>query len=85
VLDFVLLIPTVLLIRMTLAMRGGAAWRVWAALLGGFAFLCVGDLLFAYLPTMGHDGVDPLIHAMYILSYALIACGVLYQHELLTT
>jgi hypothetical protein len=85
VLDFALLIPTVLLIRMTMAMRGGAAWRVWAALLAGFVFLCVGDILFAYLPTLGRDGVDPLIHAMYILSYALTARGVLYQHELLTS
>ena len=85
ILDFVLLIPTALLIRMALAMRGGAAWRIWAALLAGFAFLCVGDLLFAYLPTLGTQGVDPLIHAMYILSYALMACGVLYQHALLSS
>jgi hypothetical protein len=85
VLDFVLLVPTVLLIRMTLAMRGGAAWKLWAALLGGFLFLCVGDILFAYLPTIGRAGVDPLIHAMYILSYALTAYGVLHQHELLTS
>jgi hypothetical protein len=82
-LDFVLIVPTALLIRMTLAMRGGAAWKIWAALLGGFTFLCVGDLLFAYLPTLGRDSVDPLIHAMYILSYALTACGVIYQRELL--
>jgi hypothetical protein len=85
VLDFVLLIPTVLLMRMTLAMRGGAAWKMWAALLGGFVFLSVGDILFAYLPTLGRQDVDPLIHAMYILSYALTAYGVLHQHELLTT
>jgi hypothetical protein len=85
VLDLVLLIPTVLLMRMTLAMRGGAAWKMWAALLGGFLFLCVGDILFAYLPSIGRQGVDPLIHAMYILSYALTAYGVLHQHELLTS
>jgi hypothetical protein len=83
VLDFVLLIPTALLMRMTLAMRGGAAWKMWAALLGGFVFLSVGDILFAYLPTLGRQDVDPLIHAMYILSYALTAYGVLHQYELL--
>ncbi|HVR71551.1 MAG TPA: hypothetical protein VMT87_11975 [Vicinamibacteria bacterium] len=82
-LDFVLLIPTALLMRMTLAMRGGAAWKIWAALLAGFLFLSVGDILFAYLPTLGRQDVDPLIHAMYILSYALTAYGVLHQHELL--
>jgi hypothetical protein len=85
VLDLVLLVPTVLLMRMTLAMRGGAAWKMWVALLGGFLFLCVGDILFAYLPAIGREGVDPLIHAMYILSYALTAYGVLRQHELLTS
>jgi hypothetical protein len=84
-LDLVLLVPTVLLMRMTAALRGGAAWKTWAALLAGFVFLSVGDILFAYLPTVGRDGVDPLIHAMYILSYALTAYGVLRQHELLTS
>lgn len=85
VLDFVLLVPTVLLMRITLALRGGAAWKIWAALLGGFVFLCVGDVLFAYIAVLGRQGVDPLIHAMYALSYALIARGVLYQHALLTS
>jgi diguanylate cyclase len=83
VLDFVLLIPTALLTRITLALRGGAAWRIWASLLGGFVFLCLGDILFAYLSNLGREGLDPLIHAMYILSYALLARGVLYQRELL--
>ena len=82
VLDFVLLVPAVLLIRTALALRGGAAWKVWVALLAGYVFLCVGDVLFAYLGVLGLGGVDPLIHAMYILSYGLIARGVLYQHEL---
>jgi hypothetical protein len=82
VLDFVLLVPTVLLIRTTMALRGGAAWKVWAALLAGYVFLCVGDVLFAYLGVADVGGVDPLIHAMYVLSYGLIARGVLYQHEL---
>ena len=84
VLDFVLLVPTALLIRTTAALRGGAAWKVWAALLAGFVFLCVGDVLFAYLGVLGVHGVDPLIHAMYILSYGLLARGVLYQHELVS-
>lgn len=85
VLDFVLLVPTALLMRMTLSMRGGAAWQMWAALLGGFLFLSVGDILFAYLPTLGRQDVDPLIHAMYIFSYAFTAYGVLRQYELLTS
>ena len=84
VLDFVLLVPTVLLIRTTMALRGGAAWKVWAALLAGYVFLCVGDVLFALFGVVGVEGVDPMIHAMYILSYGLMARGVLYQHELVS-
>jgi hypothetical protein len=83
VLDLVLLIPTALLTRITVALRGGAAWKIWTGLLGGFVFLCLGDVLFAYLSALGRAGLDPLIHAMYILSYALLARGVLYQRELL--
>jgi len=83
VLDFVLLVPTVLLIRITSSLRGGAAWRIWAALLGGYLFLCLGDVLFAYLGVVGAEGVDAVIHATYIVSYGLVARGVLYQHELL--
>lgn len=83
VLDLVLLIPTALLTRITVALRGGAAWKIWAGLLGGFVFLCLGDVLFAYLSALGREGLDPLIHAMYILSYAMLARGILYQRELL--
>jgi hypothetical protein len=83
VLDLVLLIPTALLTRITVALRGGAAWKIWASLLGGFVFVCLGDILFAYVSGLGQQGLDPLIHAMYILSYALLARGVVYQHELL--
>jgi len=83
VLDLVLLIPTALLTRITIALRGGAAWKIWAGVLGGFVFLCLGDVLFAYLSALGREGLDPLIHAMYILSYAMLARGIFYQRELL--
>jgi hypothetical protein len=84
VLDFVLLIPTAILIRVTVPLRGGAVWKVWLALLGGFVFLCVGDVFFAYLSTLEQVQLDPFVHATYILSYGLMARGVLYQHRLLT-
>lgn len=45
VLDFLLLIPTALLIRISLRFRGGAVWKVWATLLGGLVFLCAADTL----------------------------------------
>jgi hypothetical protein len=85
VLDFLLLIPTVLLIRIAVALRGGAAWKIWAALLAGFVFLCLGDIAFAYLSALGHEALDPVIHALYVLAYGLMARGVLHQHELLAS
>jgi len=34
--DLALLVPTVLLLRITLRFPGGAVWRIWMAILGGF-------------------------------------------------
>jgi hypothetical protein len=82
--DFLLLIPTALLIRITLRFRGGEVWKVWLALLAGFVFLSFGDILFSYLQALGHQKLDPLVDAMYILAYGLLAKGLLYQRELLS-
>jgi hypothetical protein len=82
-LDLVLLVPIVLLIRITAPMRGGEVWRMWVALLGGFLFMCGGDVLFAYLSGLGVSWVDPLVDALFILSYGFIARGVVVQQRLL--
>ena len=34
-----------------------------------------GDVLFAYFTALGKTGLDPFVHAAYILSYGLIAAG----------
>jgi hypothetical protein len=83
VLDFVLLIPTVLLIRIGLRFRGGAVWKVWATLLGGFIFLCAADTLFAYYSQFDWIELVDAVDAAYLLSYGFFALGVLYQRELL--
>jgi hypothetical protein len=83
-LDLLLLLPSVALLRMALAFRGGRVWRVWVALLVGFVLLSVGDILFAYQAILGRYELEPLNHATVILSYALLARGITYQHELLT-
>ena len=82
-LDLALVVPVVLLVRMTLAFRGSAVARVWGCVLAGFAFMCAGDVLFAYFSGLGRVGLDPFVHATYILSYGLIAEGARRQLDLL--
>ncbi len=84
VLDFLLLIPAVLLIRISLRFRGGAVWKVWATLLAGFIFLCVADTLFAYFSQLDRVDLVDFVDATYLLSYGLLGLGVLYQRDLLT-
>jgi uncharacterized membrane protein len=81
--DFALLIPTVLLLRITLRFPGGAVWRIWMAILGGFLAVCAGDILFAYSTAMAMTRLDPLVDLAYILGYGCLALGMAYQRELL--
>jgi hypothetical protein len=83
VLDLALVVPVVLLVRMTMAFRGGAVASVWTSILAGFAFMCAGDILFAYFSALGRVGLDPFVHATYILSYGLVADGARRQRALL--
>ncbi len=83
VLDSVLLVLALTLLRITLRFRGGRIWGVWLTLLAGFLFLCVGDIAYAFLSTMGMSHLDPIMDVMFVWSYALFARGILYQHELL--
>ena len=82
-LDFLLFVPAVLLIRISLRFRGGAVWKVWATLLAGFVFLCAADTLFAYFSQLGRTDLVDLVDATYLLAYGLLGLGVLYQRELL--
>ena len=85
VLDCLLLIPAVLLLKMALSMRGGTLWKVWMALLLGFVFLAVGDILFAFFTTLGKTGLDPLLDVAFAWSYILIARAVVTQHGILAS
>lgn len=82
--DFLLLIPTVLLIRISLHFRGGSVWKVWAMLLGGLVFLCAADALFAWFSQLHRTDLVDLVDLTYLLSYGFFALGVLYQRQLLT-
>ena len=82
-LDFVLLLPLALLVRIAARLRGSRAGAVWGLVLAGFVSLCFGDIFFAYFTALGQEHLDPYVHAGYILSYALIMGGALRQHDLL--
>jgi len=84
ILDFVLLVPTVLLLRITVRFRGGAVWKTWLALLGGIVFTFAGDSVFAYLQALGETRFLRLVDILYVLSFGWIARGVLYQYEMLS-
>jgi len=76
VLDLALLVPLALLLRTTWQFRGGRVATAWLIVVSGVAFLCVGDVLFAYFAALGKTGLDPFVHAAYIVAYGLIAAGV---------
>ncbi len=82
-LDFVLLLPTALLARATLRLRGGNVQRVWLALLCGVLSLAVADIAFAYVSTLGWTHLDPVMDALFIASYGCLALGAALQRDLL--
>jgi hypothetical protein len=90
VLDLALLVPIVLLLRVTWAFRGGGVWKVWAGVLFGFVFTCVGDVFFACYRArpaaalgLGSQQLNTLSDVMFFVSYLAIARGTLGQLDLL--
>jgi hypothetical protein len=75
-LDLVLLVPLALLVRTTWQFRGGSVGTAWLVIVGGIVFMCAGDVLFAYFTALGMTGLDPFVHAAFIVSYGLVAVGV---------
>ncbi len=84
VLDFVLLVPTVLLLRITLRLRGGRVGKVWLMFSLGFALLGLADILFAYLSGLGAVHLDPIVDALYIAAYGFLARGAVCQYDLVS-
>lgn len=83
-LDFVSLVPTLLLLRITLRFRGGHVWSVWASLLVGFGFAAPGDILFAYATSVGWSALDALLDPVFAISYFFLARGAVLQYRLMT-
>ena len=83
VLDLLLLVPLALLLRVALRLRGSHVGSVWALVLGGLVFMCLGDVFFAYFSALGREHLDPFVHTTFILAYGLIAGGAHRQLQLL--
>jgi hypothetical protein len=82
-LDFIALVPALVLVRITVAFRGGGVWRVWAALLLGWIFMAAGDVSFAYLSTAEHPKLVPFVDLTLLLGYLFAALGTMLELELL--
>ena len=83
--DFLILIPLVILLRITVPFRGGRIWTVWAALLAGFVAMGAGDILYAYFVTLGQAWLDSLIDVLFVISYILVSQATLKQRDLLVS
>ena len=84
-LDFLLLIPILLLLRISSRFRGGSIFRAWAALLAGLIALCAADILYAYFAVMDRQRLEPLVDAAYVVAYLLLALGTEEQRRLLVS
>jgi len=82
-LDFVLLIPGLLLVRTVFMLRGGLLWRVWVSLVVGFVCLAAGDIFAAYFSLTGNELLDPILDLLFAYGYIFIALGTRQQALLL--
>lgn len=82
VLDLLLLAPAVLLLRLSLRLRGGAIWPVWGGLLAGFAFLAGGDLLFGYFSSLQQAHLESVVDVLFVAAYGGFLFGCVRQHRL---
>jgi hypothetical protein len=83
VLDFILLVPTLVLLRMTLAFRGGRVWTVWGTLLVGIVLFTAGDVIFA-IPAPEATFASPLSDLCFLLGYGAAAAGAALEYRLLS-
>ena len=82
VLDFILLVPTLVLLRMTFAFRGGRVWTIWGTLLAGIVLFTAADIMFA-IPGAEATVLAPLSDLCFLLGYGCACRGVALQRELL--
>jgi hypothetical protein len=90
VLDLLVLVPLLLLLRMTWRFRGGGLYKVWAGVILGFLLTLAGDVFFAYLKGragevagLGGEQLGVVSDVLFLVSYLAISRGILYQIDIL--
>ena len=83
VLDFVVLVPTAVLLRLTSRFQGGHVWRAWASILAAFVVLAAADVAFAYFDLQTMRWLDLLMRGTFAAGYAIAAHGAALQYELI--
>jgi hypothetical protein len=83
ILDLAALVPTLVLLRISSAFRGGKVWAVWAFLLSGFVLMTCGDILFAYFSSAKIKTFGPVVDLMFVLGYLFAASGTVAQDGML--
>jgi hypothetical protein len=81
-LDFLTLVPALLLLWISLRMRGGRVGSVWGALVAGILFTTIADVLFGFFSNLGRTDLIAVIDALYLLAYGCLAASAIYQREL---
>jgi len=81
--SFMVLAPSLVMLRVSLRFRGGRLRLVWKAIAAGFALSLVSDVLFAYLTSETIHSLLPMIDFLYLAGYLLIARGILLQFQLM--
>ncbi len=80
--DIIALLPTVILARMALRLRGGALFWVWGLLSMATVCMVAGDLLYGWFSLLDYRSLDPLLDVAFIASYVLAARGVYQQYRI---
>lgn len=80
--DLALLVPAVLLLRVTMRFRGGSVARPWLLLVAGFFLFLASDILFAHLIALDLQSLEPVVDLLYLLSYVALAAAAVAQAHL---
>jgi hypothetical protein len=83
-LDFLTLVPALLLLWFSLRFRGGRVGAVWGALVAGILFTTIADVTFGFFSILGRSDLGAVIDALYLLAYGCLAASALYQRELVS-
>ncbi len=83
VLDGIAMVALFVLARTVRVLRGGRAWRVWAAMLAAIAIGCAGDILFAYFFFHQLGRLESVVNLVFTASYAMAARGAYLQYDAL--